>query len=125
MDSRCLIRIGVSKSKVKLMAVACSLEQVLKSPNLPSVPSAALRLLDLSRDLDSSTKDIVQTIKSDPALAVKILKSANSSYFGFRSEIKTLEQAVPVIGRTVVTSLALSFSLSNETVQDGPLHYPI
>ncbi len=119
------MRIGVPKSKVKLMAAACSLEQVLKSPNLPSVPSAALRLLELSRDLDSSTKDIVQTIKSDPALAVKILKSANSSYFGFRSEIKTLEQAVPVIGRTVVTSLALSFSISNETVQDGPLkdHY--
>jgi diguanylate cyclase (GGDEF)-like protein len=82
-------------------------------------------LLELSRDLDSSTKDIVDTIKTDPALAVKILKSANSSYFGFRSEIKTLEQAVPVIGRTVITSLALSFSLSHEAVQEGPMkdHY--
>jgi len=101
------------------------MDRVLKSPNLPSVPSVALRLLDLSRDLETSTKDIVETIKSDPALAVKILKSSNSSYFGFRSEIKTLEQAVPIIGRTVITSLALSFSLSNEAVQDGPLkeHY--
>ncbi|MBI1311319.1 HDOD domain-containing protein [bacterium] len=107
------------------MAAACSLDRVLQSPNLPSVPSVALRLLELTRDLDSSTKDIVTTIKSDPALAVKILKSANSSYFGFRSEIKTLEQAVPVIGRTVITSLALSFSLSQEAVQEGPLkeHY--
>lgn len=107
------------------MAAATSLERVLQSPNLPSVPSVALKLLELSRDLDSDTQDIVNTIKSDPALAVKVLKSANSSYFGFRSEIKTLERAVPVIGRTVITSLALSFSLSKETVQDGPLkeHY--
>ena len=97
------------------------MDRVLKSPNLPSVPAVALRLLELSRDLETSTKDIVETIKSDPALAVKILKSANSSYFGFRSEIRTLEQAVPIIGRTVITSLALSFSLSNETVKDGPL----
>jgi diguanylate cyclase (GGDEF)-like protein len=109
------------KSKVIAMTAASSMDRVLKSPNLPSVPAVALRLLELSRDLETSTKDIVETIKSDPALAVKILKSANSSYFGFRSEIKTLEQAVPIIGRTVITSLALSFSLSNETVQDGPL----
>ncbi len=109
------------KSKVIAMTAASSMDRVLKSPNLPSVPAVALRLLELSRDLETSTKDIVETIKSDPALAVKILKSANSSYFGFRSEIKTLEQAVPIIGRTVITSLALSFSLSNETVKDGPL----
>ncbi len=110
------------KSKVIAMTATSSMDRVLKSPNLPSVPAVALRLLELSRDLETSTKDIVETIKSDPALAVKILKSANSSYFGFRSEIKTLEQAVPIIGRTVITSLALSFSLSNETVKDGPLN---
>jgi diguanylate cyclase (GGDEF)-like protein len=107
------------------MAAPSPLDRVLQSPNLPSVPSVALRLLELSRDLETGTKEIVETIKSDPALAVKILKSANSSYFGFRSEIKTLEQAVPIIGRTVITSLALSFSLSSEAAKDGPLkeHY--
>ncbi|NQV29057.1 MAG: GGDEF domain-containing protein [Rhodopirellula sp.] len=95
------------------------LDKILKSPQLPSVPAVAIRLLDLAQDLDSSTGDIVETIKSDPALAAKILRSANSSYFNFRSEIRTLEQAVPLIGRTVITSLALSFSLSSEAMADG------
>lgn len=101
------------------------LNRILKSPQLPSVPAVAIKLLDLARDLDSSTRDIVETIKSDPALAAKVLRSANSSYFSFRSEIKTLEQAVPLIGRTVVTSLALSFSLSSEAMIVGALreHY--
>lgn len=97
------------------------LDRILKSPQLPSVPAVAIKLLDLAQDMDSSTRDIVETIKSDPALAAKILRSANSSYFSFRSEIRTLEQAVPLIGRTVITSLALSFSLSNEAMTDGPL----
>lgn len=102
-----------------------SLEKILKSPQLPSVPSVAIKLLDLAQDMDSSTREIVETIKSDPALAAKILRSANSSYFSFRSEIRTLEQAIPLIGRTVITSLALSFSLSAEAMTDGPFieHY--
>ena len=101
------------------------LDKILKSPQLPSVPAIAVKLLDLAQDLDSCTRDIVDTIKSDPALAAKILRSANSSYFSFRSEIRTLEQAVPLVGRTVITSLALSFSLSNETMTGGQLgqHY--
>lgn len=98
-----------------------SIDRILESPQLPSVPAVALRLLDLTQDIDSSTKDIVDAIKSDPALAAKILRSANSSYFSFRSEIRTLEQAVPLIGRTVITSLALSFSLSAEAINGGPL----
>lgn len=101
------------------------LDKILKSPQLPSVPSVAVKLLDLVQDLDSSTRDIVETIKSDPALTAKILRSANSSYFSFRCEVRTLEQAIPLIGRTVITSLTLSFSLSGEAMADGPLgqHY--
>lgn len=108
-----------------MSAVPATLERLLKSPQLPSVPSVALRLLDLTRDPDSGTKDIVNTIKGDPALAARILKSANSSYFSFRAEVRTLEQAVPLIGRTAITSLALSFSLSQDAMSDGPLarHY--
>ena len=102
-----------------------SIDRLLKSPQLPSVPAVAIKLLDLAQDLDSSTRDIVETVKSDPALAAKILRSANSSYFSFQSDIRTLEQAVPLIGRTVITTLALSFSLSSEAMADGPLseHY--
>ena len=107
------------------MATTKNFERLFKSSQLPSVPAVALRLLDLTQDPDSGTKEIVQTIKSDPALAAKILRSANSSYFSFRSEIKTLEQAVPLIGRTVITTLALSFTLASEAMTDGPLaiHY--
>lgn len=101
------------------------LTRLLNSPKLPSVPAVAMRLLELAQDPDCSTKAIVEVIKADPALAVKLLKSANSSFFSFRSEIKTLEQAIPMIGRAAVTSLALSFSLTSESITDPKLarHY--
>ncbi len=101
------------------------LTRLLASPKLPSVPAVAVRLLELAQDPECSSKAIAEVIKADPALAVKVLKSANSSFFSFRSEIKTLEQAVPMIGRAAVTSLVLSFSLANEAVSDERLarHY--
>lgn len=100
-------------------------ESLLESPHLPSVPAVAVRLLQIARDPDTDTPDVVDAIRTDPALAAKILRSANSSYFSFRSEITSLERAVPLIGRTVISSLALSFSLSSETMQDNALtpHY--
>ena len=55
------------------MATTKNFERLFKSSQLPSVPAVALRLLDLTQDPDSGTKEIVQTIKSDPALAAKIL----------------------------------------------------
>ena len=101
------------------------LEALLESPQLPSVPAVAIRVLEITSDPGSETSDVVDAIRSDPALAAKILKSANSSYFSFRSEVTSLERAVPLIGRTVISSLALSFSLATETMTDSALteHY--
>lgn len=101
------------------------LEQVLKSQQLPTLPTIAIRLLELTRDPDSEIRDFVDTVKSDPALSAKILKSANSSYFGLSSSVTTVDRAIVLLGTTVATSLSLSFSLSDEAMSSGPLaeHY--
>lgn len=101
------------------------LEELLSSSQLPSVPAVAIQLLQVCRDPDSDPSDIVRVIRNDPALAAKILRSVNSSYFSFRSEVTSLERAVTLIGRTVISSLGLSFSLSSEAMTEGPLtlHY--
>ncbi|NOX56444.1 MAG: HDOD domain-containing protein [Planctomycetes bacterium] len=97
-------------------------DKILKSPQLPSLPAAAVRLLELARDPESEIKEVVETIRTDPALAAKILKAANSSYFGFRSKVTSIDRAVPLLGTTVVTSLALGFSLTDETTPAGPMY---
>jgi diguanylate cyclase (GGDEF)-like protein len=91
------------------------------SPNLPTLPAAAVRLLKLSKDPETEILDIIAVIKTDPALVAKVLKSANSSFFGFSSRITSIERAVPLLGQTVVTSLALSFSLAESAMATGAL----
>ncbi|QDT18632.1 Diguanylate cyclase DosC [Gimesia chilikensis] len=96
-------------------------EKIWSSDQLPTLPAVAVKLLDLSKDPDTDIKDVIDTIKADPAITAKILKASNSSFFGLRSECKGIERAVPLLGTMVVTSLALSFSLSEAAITQGPL----
>jgi len=92
---------------------------------LPTLPAVVVRLLEMSRDAETEIRDVIELIKSDPALSAKIVKAANSTYFGIKSEVKAIDRAVPLLGTTVTTSLALSFSLNESAMSRGPLasHY--
>jgi diguanylate cyclase (GGDEF)-like protein len=84
-----------------------------------------MRLLEMARDPETEFKDVIGVVKTDPAITAKILKAANSSFFGFKSPVTSIERAVPLLGTTVVTTLALSFSLVDAAMTSGPLaqHY--
>ncbi len=101
------------------------IDSIINSPDLPSLPTVAVELLKLLRDPDCEVKDIIKLVNTDPAMSVRILKAANSSYFGFSSHVTSITRAVPLLGTTVVTSLALSFSLADDSMTSGPLgeHY--
>ena len=100
-------------------------QKLWSSSQLPTLPSVAIRLLDLSQNPDTEIKDVVDAIKTDPAISAKILKSTNSSFFGVQSKVTSIDRAVPLLGTTVVTSLALSFSLVEAAMTSGPMasHY--
>jgi diguanylate cyclase (GGDEF)-like protein len=100
-------------------------KKILASSQLPTLPSVAMRLLELARDPETEFKDVIDVVKADPAITTKILKAANSSFFGFKSPVTSIERAVPLLGTTVVTTLALSFSLVDAAMTSGPLaqHY--
>ena len=78
---------------------------------LPSVPAVVLEVLNICQDEDVSIGQVSKVLMRDPALSGKILKVANSPYYGVRSQVTTLERAVTILGINATLSLALSFSL--------------
>jgi two-component system, cell cycle response regulator len=100
-------------------------KKIWSSSQLPTLPTIAMRLLELARDPETEFKDVIGVVKTDPAISAKILKAANSSFFGFKSPVASIERAVPLLGTTVVTTLALSFSLVDAAMTTGNLanHY--
>lgn len=82
-----------------------------KIDELPTLPSVLPKLLNLIEDDKSTSSDIVNTISHDPALTSKILKVANSAYYGFPQGISDLDRAVALLGFNMVKSLALSLGV--------------
>ncbi|MFT5446380.1 MAG: diguanylate cyclase (GGDEF)-like protein [Gammaproteobacteria bacterium] len=86
-------------------------ERLKYCSTLPSLPAVALRVLELSRDPSSSMRDVANVVISDPALATKILRIANSPLYARRRECETFQQALVLLGLNATLTLALTFSL--------------
>jgi HD-like signal output (HDOD) protein len=76
--------------------------------NVPAFPPVAAKLLRVAADENAAAGDMVRLLRSDPALSAGIIRYANSPLFNFTVEIRTLEQAVPLLGIRKIRSLALS-----------------
>jgi diguanylate cyclase (GGDEF)-like protein len=87
------------------------LETVLACPSLPSLPAVAVRVLELTQDPDVKLTEIAAAIQNDQALASKILRTVNSSYYGLRKGCSTISHALVLLGLNPVKTLALGFSL--------------
>ncbi|HXE20225.1 sensor domain-containing diguanylate cyclase [Castellaniella sp. UC4442_H9] len=78
---------------------------------LPTLPAVALRLVELAGDDTATLDQFAEQITYDPALAGKLLRVANSSFYGRRRSISNLSQAMGLLGLNATIALSLSFSL--------------
>lgn len=86
---------------------------------MPTLPTVAVRLLELYDDPDVALSKVVELLQTDPAITAKIIKAANSSAYGIGREVSDLRQAVSLLGKSIVAPLALSFSLSDRSMQSA------
>lgn len=84
-----------------------ALDDVFHADVLPALPHSAITLLQLSQNPDSGPAEFTKPIEADPGLMGQILKFVNSSYFGFRSEIMSVQQGLTLVGTRAVTNFAL------------------
>ncbi len=85
---------------------------------LPSMPGTVIKLLQMFADPEVCINDVVDTLKTDAALAARILKAANSSTVAATREVSDLNRATMLLGKKTVSTLALSFSLADKSLQD-------
>lgn len=78
---------------------------------LPTLPIVATRLLELVDDPMVSAGALSKALSEDQVLTARILKLANSSYYGFPRRIGTVNLAVVVLGFDTVKDLVLSVAV--------------
>lgn len=78
---------------------------------MPSVPIVLSKILQLVDDNRASARRLEELILHDPSLSVRILKLANSAFYSFRSEVRTISRAIALLGLNLVRSLAIGVSI--------------
>ncbi len=76
---------------------------------LPSPPAVAIRILEAVKKQNSSVQELCHIVSSDPALALRILRTANSSMFSSRTKVSSIKQAITLMGMNALKNIALSF----------------
>ena len=87
-------------------------ELVKAAGNLVSLPDIFIRINQLVENPQSSLDDITKVVSQDPSFTVRLLRIANSPFYGFSTAIETVSRAVTLIGTSQVRNLALSTSVS-------------
>lgn len=92
---------------------------------MPAFPKSVQRVLELTRDVNSTPKDLVEVIDKDPVLTVKILKVVNSAYYSLPRQITSVGHSVVYLGFNTIKNLSLSIAAigmlpkTNEAGFDG------
>ena len=95
--------------EVKSAHHAETLEQLFRRiGQISSLPAVANRISQVADDEESNAADLLQVVSQDPALAIRILRTVNSSYYGITNEVGDLQTAISLLGFTEVRKLALT-----------------
>ena len=71
-----------------------SIDRILACPSLPTLPVVALRVLELTAKRDVSLRELASVIENDPAIATKVLRTVNSSYYSLSRRCGSIQQAL-------------------------------
>ena len=83
-------------------------QNVLSLPALPTIIAKMIELIDNPR---TSASQLTKLISTDQVLTAKILKLANSAFYGFPRRIGTVNLAIVVLGFDTIKDLGLSVSI--------------
>ena len=83
----------------------------LQVDHFPPLPEVAWKVLELTSDLYLGVGQLAGVISRDQTLTARILRISNSAYFQRCREIKTVEQAMTVLGNSRIRGIVIAASL--------------
>lgn len=73
---------------------------------LPAQGPIAVRVVQATSDTKSTAADLAKVIELDPALTARLIRVANSAYYGLSRRVASITLAVTVVGFSTVRAIA-------------------
>jgi putative nucleotidyltransferase with HDIG domain len=81
---------------------------------LPTLPQVVAKINSLAGDPDVGTREIGQAVAEDAPIAAKVLKIANTAYYGLREKVLSTEHASAVLGARQLRNIAMQASVISQ-----------
>jgi len=89
---------------------------------LPPLPNTLGDLVDKLNNPDSSVRDITARIRTDPSLTTRLLRMANSAFYGPRAHITDVDRAVVVLGFRTTRNLVAAAAVASHFATFKNIH---
>jgi len=86
---------------------------ILDTIDIPSLPTVAVKALELINSDSSSIDELEKIISRDQSFSARLLRIANSPYYGMNRRIDTISSGVMLIGFNTMKSLVVAASLKD------------
>jgi len=94
-------------------------ELISQTTELVSLPDIYVRIKAVIYDPNSTMTDVASVLSHDPAICARMLKVANSAFFGVPTKVETVKAATRLLGTQQVHDLVLAATIS-KTFPDIP-----
>ena len=101
---------GMTSSKI---------DEFMIMEGLSSLPGQILNLLDELSRTSAMDYTILQKIQYDPAIALRVLKVANTPLYGYAGKISSLQQAVGLLGPGAIRNIVLTTPILERYQEDN------
>lgn len=86
-------------------------ELIRRMEDLPTLPSVAVKIINVLLDETSSARDVAEIVEADHSLTMKLLMVANSAFYGTPRGVSTVKEAIVSLGFNKLKSMILSLSV--------------
>ena len=81
--------------------------------NTRPIPQVALKIIRMINDAECGLRDIARSVCTDQVLSAKVLSFCNSAFMGLRNRVKSIDQALILIGERNILKMIVSVALEN------------
>ncbi len=75
--------------------------------NIPTIPTVLTEITNIFNSPDGSAKEAAGVIEKDPAIATRVLRLVNSSFYGLKNPVSNINLACSILGLKVIKNLVV------------------
>jgi len=73
-----------------------------------SLPAVAIRIIEVANNPATGAEDLLEAVRFDTALATRIMRTVNSSYYSLQNKVADLKLAITLLGFKEIRNLAMT-----------------